>query len=420
MRILLLLFLFILPCRAGAVDFDIYQSGYHPLEMALMFDAKEASKSNLRLFYNVVKNDLASSQSFRVLDPLSFLATPEEAWQKVEYGDWRIIGAEILAMCQLRAAGKGWQVVMQVHDLFRAKELASLEIRQSAPSVRALAHRVADRIYSAALGIPGYFSSHLLYVEKRGKYSDLVYMDQDGANRQVIGRNFTLLLSPDWSPDGRKVVLNTYVGNHPRLEFFDLGTGKRTPFGEFDGLNSTPEFSPDGRYVAATLSYTGNADIHIYDIKKKTWRAFTGHRGIDTSPAWSPDGRQIAFVSNRSGKPQVYRKALSGGRAHLVSTRGVYNTSPAWSPDGSRIAMISKKDWNFAVATIRPDGSDIRYLATGKSLESPSWSPNGQMLLFSSEEHGIRRVYRVPSWGGRVEPITSPTIDASDAAWSRR
>jgi len=41
------------------------------------------------------------------------------------------------------------------------------------------------------------------------------------------------------------------------------------------------------------------------------------------------------------------------------------------------------------------------------------------MILFSAEEHRIRRLYRVPSWGGRVEPVTEPTIDASDPAWSK-
>jgi TolB protein len=419
MQLLTFILVFFISCfHAFAADFDIYQSSYRPLQVALTVDLGE-NAAKKRLFYDVIKNDLTSSQSFKAIDPLAFLASPEESWTKVAYDDWRIIGTDILALCRLRATESGWQAEVQVHDPFRAKELLSTTITSSAAGLRVLAHRAADEIYTAALGIPGYFSSHILYVHKRGKVSDLIHIDQDGANRQVVGKDFTLLLSPDWSPDGKQVALNTYVGNHPRLEFFHLQTGKRTAFGDFKGLNSTPEFSPDGRFIAATLSHTGNTDIHIYDIAKKTWRAFTRYKGIDTTPTWSPDGKWIAFVSNRSGQPQVYRKALAGGGAQLVSTEGIYNTSPAWSPAGDRIAMISKKDWAFALATVRPDGQDIRYLTTGGRIESPSWSPNGQMLLFSAEEHNIRRVYRVPSWGGRTEAITSPAIDASDPAWSR-
>lgn len=420
MRLIISFLLFFITFHsAQAADFDIYQSGFRPLKLALVVVAEGDSAKNGQLFEGVIKYDLTSSQSFTALDPLAFLATPEEAWSKVEYGDWRLIGADILAMCRLKAVETGWHVELKVHDPFRGTQLISLNLDGSATGLRTLSHRVADQIYQAALGIPGYFTSHILYVQKRGDQSDLIYMDQDGANRQAIGKNFTLLLSPDWSPDGRQVALNTYVGNRPRLEFFNLHTGSRTTFGSFKGLNSTPEFSPDGRFVAVTLSYTGNTDIHIYDIQNKLWRPFTHHKGIDTTPTWSPDGKWIAFVSNRSGQPQIYRKAVTGGKTILVSTEGSYNTSPSWSPTGDRIAMISKKDWSYAVATVRPDGEDIRYLSLGQRVESPSWSPNGQMILFSADENRVRRVYRVPSWGGRAEPITPPNIDASDPAWSR-
>jgi TolB protein len=419
MRLLTIVLVFFISCfQAFAADFDIYQSGYKPLQVALILDAEEKAGKKL-LFYDVIKNDLTSSQSFKAIDPLAFLASPEESWARIDYDDWRIIGTDILVLCRLSATDSGWQAEVQVHDPFRAKELASTTITSSKTGLRVLAHQAANVIYTAALGIPGYFNSHILYVQKRGKKSDLLYIDQDSANRQVIGKDFTLLLSPDWSPDGKQVALNTYVGNHPRLEFFNLQTGKRTAFGNFKGLNSTPEFSPDGRFVAATLSYTGNIDIYIYDIAKQTWKRFTRYKGIDTTPTWSPDGKWIAFVSNRSGQPQVYRKAVAGGKVQLVSTKGSYNTSPSWSPAGDRIAMISLKNWAFALATVRPNGKDIRYLTTGRRIESPTWSPNGQMLLFSAEENGIRRVYRVPSWGGRTEPITSSAIDASDPVWSR-
>ncbi len=407
-----------------AADFDIYQSDYRPLQLALVIDSAADSKGEnapeQRQLYQIATHDLTSSQSFHIIDPMAFIATPSETMQHPEYSDWTLIGTEILALCRIHISDADMVTVdIQVHDPFRNKKLIALRVEGARSNMRILAHRVADQIYRAALGIPGYFTSHLLYVSKRGEFSDLIYMDQDGANKQAVGKNFTLLLSPDWSPNGHEVALNTYVGNHPRLEFFNLRSGKRSAFGNFKGLNSTPEFSPDGRFVAATLSYTGNTDIHVYDIKKGTWRPFTHNKGIDTTPTWSPDSKWIAFVSNRSGHPQVYRKAISGGKAKLVSTKGSYNTSPAWSPLGDRIAMISKKEWTFAVATVRIDGSDIRYLAEEKSIESPAWSPNGQMLLYSVEKHHVRRIFRVPSWGGKAEAITSSNIDASDPAWSR-
>jgi len=415
-----LLFVLLLPCLGHAVEFNVYQSDYKPLNVALMIDADEEIHTQKSLVYGVVQRDLASSQSFRMLNPMGFLLSSNEAWASVSYDDWRIIGADVLVLCQIHETNGLWHVQMQVHQPFQRKQLVVRSFESDTKGLRALAHQMANEIYHAILHVPGYFLSHVMYVMKLGSQSDLMYMDQDGYNLQPVGRHFTLLLSPDWSPNGQLVALNTYVGNRPRLEQFNLKTGERSVFGQFKGLNSTPEYSPDGKSIAATLSWTGNSDIHIYHIETGKWTQFTHYRGIDTTPTWSPDGKWIAFASNRSGSPQIYKKAVAGGKAERISIKANYNTSPVWSPKGDRIAFITKKNWQYALATARMDGSGLRYLATGQAIESPSWSPNGQMLLYSAEDHGVRRIYRVPSWGGRPEVITSSRQDASDPAWSRQ
>ena len=419
MRLLLLTLFLMMTLSAHAVEFTVYQSEYKPLQLAWMVEADAEDRQEKRQFFYIVKNDLTSSQSFSTLNPLSFIADPISTMSKIDYADWRIIGADIVAATLLHRTESGWQADVQVHDPFRSKQLASKTITANNNELRRLAHRVSNFIYESALGVHGHFDSHILYVTKRGRDADLMYMDQDGANLQAVGKNFTLLLSPDWAPDGKSVALNTYVGNRPRLETFNLTTGERTAFGSFKGLNSTPEYSPDGRYIAAALSYTGNTEIHIYDTKAKTWRQFTHHPGIDTTPTWSPDGEWIAFTSNRNGSPQIYRKRLSGGEAERISLEASYNTSPAWAPHGDRIAFITLKNWQYAIATVHIDGSGLRYLATGERIESPSWSPNGQMIIYSAETRHVRQIFRIPSWGGKAEAMTPPNVDASDPAWSR-
>jgi len=419
MRFLLiaLLTLFFMP-PVQAAEFDIYQSGFKPLHLAWMVAAPTDESDAKQLIHDVVRHDLNSSRSFSTLDPLSFLDNIEGTLKHVEYADWRIIGADILAVCQLKRSGKRLQAQVQVYDPFRSKLLSRFQLTAAPKSERTLAHAIANRIYQTATGIPGYFNSHILYVRKHGDLADLIYMDQDGANKQTVGRNFTLLLSPDWSPNNQRVALNTYVGDRPRLEIFDLATGRRRTFGAFKGLNSTPEWSPDGHFIAAALSYTGNTEIHLYNTRTKKWRQLTHNPAIDTTPTWSPDGKWIAFTSDRNGTPQIYRIRLSDGEVQRVTHSGSYNTSPSWSPRGDRIALIARKSWEYALATVRADGGDLRYLVTTGHIESPSWSPNGQMLLFSREVKGVRRVYRIPSWGGRMEAITGPGKDASDPAWS--
>jgi TolB protein len=404
---------------AAAVEFEIYQGDFKPLHVAVVIDAPAQWQQEAKLVQSVISHDLVSSQSFKSLNALAFLASANDVFQHIDYSDWSTIGSDILVAGKLNHSASGWRIDIRVYQVLQRKILAVKTLSTNAHGLRRLGHQSANVAYQAALDIPGHFDTHVVFVRKSGQYSDLMYMDQDGYNLQTVGHNFTLLLSPDWSPDGHTVALNTYVGNRPQLETFDLRTGKREPFGTFKGLNSTPEYSPDGRYIAASLSYTGNPEIFIYDTHTKKWRQFTHDRGIDTTPTWSPDGQWIAFASSRSGSPQVYKKAFTGGSAIRVSTQGYYNTSPVWSPKGDRIAIISQKNWQYAVATIDVDGSDVRYLATGSRIESPTWSPNGQMILYSAEDHHRRRVYMVPTWGGSPRAITSSEMDASDPAWSK-
>jgi len=415
----ILLFFMLVAHTAYAVDFDIYQSNYKPLNLALMVDAAPEYKDDETLFYNIVSHDLSSSQSFKIQDPIAFLADPAEVFTQVSYDDWRIIATDNLVLCRLRRGENMWVLDVQVHAPFQKKMLAEQHFQVAGKDLRNLAHKTADFVYQTVLKIPGYFSSHVVFVSQHGNLSDLVYMDQDGANRQVVGRNFTLLLSPDWSPNGRFIALNTYVGNRPRLEFFDLQTGKRDVFAHFKGLNSTPSYSPDGQFVAATLSISGNPDVYIYNIKQRTWRQFTKNPAIDTTPTWSPDGQWVAFTSNRTGSPEIFRKPVAGGDAEQVSLEGNYNTSAVWSPKGDRIAFVTRKDWSYALATARLDGTGLRYLATGAGIESPVWSADGQMILYSIDQHGVRRIYRVPSWGGTAVPMTPAGQDASYPTWSK-
>ena len=406
--------------KAFAVEFEVYQSSYKPLNLALLVASEDVYSTQAAVLNDVVAQDLDASRSFKSLDPLSFLVNADEAVKHVDYADWRIIGTDILVLTQLNKDVYGWVVDVQIHNPFSQKLLAQTTLAQKGEKVgRNFAHRIADYIYHQQTGLPSYFTSQIVFVHKGRGRSDLMMMDHDGRNLQAVGKGFGLLLSPDLSPDRSKIVLNTYVNRRPTLEFFDIQSGQRSLLSQMKGLNATPEFSPDGRFVAATLSYTGNSEIHIYNLKKKKWKQFTFNSAIDTTPTWSPDGKWIAFTSNRSGSPQIYRQPVTGGAAERISLDARYNTSPVWAPVGDRIAFVTKKAWEYAIATVHVDGTGLRYLATGQRIESPTWSPNGQMILYSAEQYGKKHIYNVPIWGGEAKRITPRNMDASDPTWVR-
>ncbi len=415
----LLLSLLITITAGNAVEFDIYQSGHKPLRMAWNLDTNSTQTgAQEKIINHTFKDDLESSESFTLLDPMSFIGRLGQG-NTIDYADWRIIGTDIIVQCHIDQLATPPIANIIIHDPFQQKELIRYTLTQLPIDPRRLAHAIANSVYEKIIGIPGHFSSHILFVQQQHNRANLIFMDQDGHNQQIAASNFELILSPDWSSDGRHVAINSYIAGQSRLEQLDLSTGRMSKFAGYKGLNSTPEYSPDGRYIAAALSHTGNVEIHIFDTQTNQWRQFTHQPGIDTSPTWSPDGKSIAFVSNRSGNPHIYIQEINSNTAKRITRATNYNTSPAWSPRGDRIAIITKKGWEYALATIKTDGSDIRYLVTGTGIESPSWSPNGQMLLYSQEINGLKRVYRIPNWGGNPHPITAAHIDASDPAWSK-
>jgi len=410
----------LLTSKAFAVEFEVYQSSYKPLNMAFLMASQDEYTEQVQGLTETITRDLDSSRSFQSLDPLSYLVNADEAVGRVDYADWRIIGTDVLVLTKLNKDIYGWVVDVQIHNPFSQKLLAKTTIAQKDEKVgRNFAHRIADYIYHQQTGLPSYFTSQIVFVHKGRGASDVMMMDHDGGNMAAVSKGFTLVLSPDLSPDRSTIVLNTYVNSRPRLELLDIQSGKRQKLAQFKGLNSTPEFSPDGRFIAATLSFTGNSEIHIYDLEQKKWTQFTHNKAIDTTPTWSPDGKWIAFTSNRNGSPQIYRKSIESGEVKRISLEANYNTSPVWAPIGDRIAFVTKKDWEYAIATVHVDGSGLRYLATGQRIESPTWSPNGQMILYAAEEFGKKHIYNVPIWGGEAKRMTPKNLDATDPTWLR-
>jgi TolB protein len=146
-------------------------------------------------------------------------------------------------------------------------------------------------------------------------------------------------------------------------------------------------------------------------------RRITQTTGIDTEPVFSPDGQGIYFTSDRGGGPQIYKMPATGGNAQRVTFNGDYNISPRLSPDGKLLAYVGRRSGRFQVMLLDlAGGQEIPVTDTTRD-ESPSFAPNGRLLLYATEVGG-RGILASASVDGRVRTrLTGPSGDIREPTW---
>ena len=210
----------------------------------------------------------------------------------------------------------------------------------------------------------------------------------------------------------------------PRVYLFNIDTGRQELLGDFPGMTYAPRFSPDGNKVTFSMAADGNSEIYEMDLRTRRTLRLTNHPAIDTSSSYAPDGRQLTFNSDRGGSQQIYVMNSDGSDARRISFGNGRYATPVWSPRGDLIAFTRISRGTFYIGVMEPDGSNERLLAQGFLVESPTWAPNGRVLMYFAQSAtradgsgGRTRLYSIDLTGYNQREMVTPQ-DASDPAWS--
>ncbi|GJM04315.1 MAG: protein TolB [marine bacterium B5-7] len=340
----------------------------------------------------VITDDLKRSGRFDVMDEADLPQRPTE-FDAVNFNDWRKLGMENILIGNLSLTETGdYDVSFRLIDVYRGKQIAGFRIPAKSNLLRRVAHQISDIIFEKLTGTPGAFDTRVAYITvkkiKDKKIHTLQIADADGYNAQILLESPEPLLSPSWSPDGKKIAYVSFEGRNSAIYVQDILTGKRERVSAYEGINSAPSWSPEGSRLAMTLSKDGNTEIYVMSLHSKTLKRMTVHGGIDTEPTWSPDGRKLAFTSDRSGGPQIYEIDIRGGEPKRVSFDGKYNTRPSYSPDGRYISLVHAVNGSYRIGLLDLSNGSINTLTDAKLDESPSFAPNGGMIIYATS--GVR------------------------------
>ena len=305
----------------------------------------------LRTFNDTLWNDLTSAGIFDMVSksfyPLGQVGAPGD----VKFDAWgqAPVNAAMLAFGNLGTNANNVVVQGWLEDVKNpnsppvlAKQYTDTATTQQA---RVIAHKFADEIiFRLGGGINGIAETQIYYVSTRSGHKEIWAMDYDGANQHPVTTLGTISLSPHISPDGSRLAFSSFNGSAWEIRMFS-----------FD-LNRMVSFPRYGR--------------------------------TNLSPSWAADGNRLAFSSSRSGTPEIYVVDQSGGNLHRLTNSGTTNVSPTWNrKTGTEIAWVSRHGDLPKIFTMSADGTNVQQLTDQGYAVSPSWSPNGQFLVFSWMRH---------------------------------
>ncbi len=421
------------------IDLELRNRAVQPITIAVpTFSIISGAEGEANLLHGVLSSDLNYSMVFNLVDP-EFYPDVESGDGPPDFTAWRQTGAEALIRAFVRRQGDDLIAEFRLYDVASGQQIIGKRYYQEIPitaatisntDLRGIAHEFNDEAVFYFTGQYGVASSRIAYVSSKRGPKEIYVMDYDGYGGQRITNDGGFALNPAYSPDGDRIAYVSYRshGGIPNVDIAMLNRGGGIPpvVIRTDGQDTSPEWAPDGSRLvfASTKDGVGNSEIYTSRPDGSDQQRITNNSEIDTSPTFSPNGREIAFISTRSGGQHLYKMSIDGTNVRRLRVEGTQIDSPAWNPNpqlSDLIAYVASEGGNrFQIF--------VYSLSSGRSIpvtrgygraDSPSWSPDGRQIVFEAAQGDETHIFAVGLDGSRLRQLTREG-DNQSPSWGGR
>ena len=394
---------------------EITQGTEDPYRVAILkFEGDEKVSNDID---KIIRNNLKRSGEFNLFANEDLLSLPTSETEVI-FNDFKILNIDYLVIGKILKDGISISVVYDIFDINKGKKIRTSTVYGIPNKNRQLGHYVSDGIYEEITGMKGISSTKILYVTENKNFN-LMVADADGSNEQILLKSNDPIISPAWSPDSKKVAYVSFETGMAKVYIQDIATGERELAIENSSQISSPSWSPDGKFLSLTMYQDGNAEIYILNLKNRNLTRLTNHFSIDTESSWSPKGSKIMFTSGRSGSPQLYEIDLRrfNAKPKRITFDGNYNAKGSYLPNNEGFIFVHRENKNFQIAIKYFNENFIRPLTNAQLDESPSISPNGNVIVYAIKDDGMSMLAGVTLSGAKFR-LPAKMGFVREPAWS--